>query len=189
MSTVLTDDGSTFEADVTAPDDGDPRNAASLRPALQKLANRTRNSKNRLDILEQTASFDVSGAAIALGSKATLTELVDPKAAYSVSGNEVVLPAVGKYAVSYYAELTCTDTSNPCVISLGLKKNGGATDVVEAKSFRFTGTAAFINVLVSATMIFDCADPSGTDKLSLVAGATGGTVTVVTGQMVIRRIA
>jgi hypothetical protein len=187
MSKVLTET-STFPSTVTVPEDGDSRNAASVETPFQALANRTRKLNDRLDVIEQAASFDISGAAIALGSKATLTELQDPKSAYSVSSNRVVLPAVGKYAINYYAELTCTDTTNPCAISLELRNNTDASVVVEAKTFRFTATAAFINVLVSATLIFDCADPSGVDKLSLCVGATGGTVTVVTGQMVIRRI-
>lgn len=40
-----------FTTDVTVPEDGDPRNVASIDPAWQALSNRTRNSKNRLDSL------------------------------------------------------------------------------------------------------------------------------------------
>lgn len=50
MAKILTDVDA-FSADVTVPEDGDARNAASVEPAFQKLANRTRRNKNRLDAL------------------------------------------------------------------------------------------------------------------------------------------
>lgn len=53
MPKILTD-VDTFSADVTVPEDGDARNAASIEPAFQKLSNRTRYLKNIADVAAVT---------------------------------------------------------------------------------------------------------------------------------------
>lgn len=59
MPTNLTD-VDTFSATVAVPSDGESANSASLAAMAQTLANRTRNSKNRLDILEgDTSAHDI----------------------------------------------------------------------------------------------------------------------------------
>jgi hypothetical protein len=58
MATNLVD-SSAFTPDVTVPDDGDARNAASVRGAFQSLANRSRWLKNLLEMVDvSTGSFD-----------------------------------------------------------------------------------------------------------------------------------
>lgn len=65
----------TFSANVTVPDGGDPRTAASVETPLQALANRTKNLNGRLGKREQIAMYTLSGTGIALGGYATLTPL------------------------------------------------------------------------------------------------------------------
>lgn len=50
MPTILTE-VDTFSADITVPEGGDDRTSASVNAPFQKLTNRSRNLKNRLDAL------------------------------------------------------------------------------------------------------------------------------------------
>lgn len=51
MASILTELNE-FTSDIVVPDDSDPRSAASVRVAFQRLANRSLNAKNRLDATE-----------------------------------------------------------------------------------------------------------------------------------------
>jgi hypothetical protein len=50
MPTILTE-VDTFSADITVPEGGDDRTSASVNAPIQKLTNRSRNLKNRVDAL------------------------------------------------------------------------------------------------------------------------------------------
>jgi hypothetical protein len=74
MAIALTEDGTTFPASVTVPEDGDDRNAESVLGPFQSLTDRTRNSHSRLEALDndprtwaQHQRFNAAHVAASLG--------------------------------------------------------------------------------------------------------------------------
>lgn len=168
----------TYAANVSVPDDGDARNAASVVSAFQVLADRAKYLKAKADLVAQFALYRISGAAIAQNAKATLTELLDPATAYALASDEVSFPAVGYYAISVRASMTSSDAAtNPRSIALTAMVN--AVDVAEAVGYRFSATAAHV-VAGSFQRILQITNIS-TEKLSLLAASGGGNTTSLSG--------
>lgn len=164
----------TYTADVSVPDDGDARNAASVEGAFQALANRAKYLKGKADLVAQFALYTISGAAVAQNANATLTETYDPATAYALASNVVSFPAVGYYAISCRASYTSSDAStNPR--SIGITALLNSVDVAEAIGYRFSATAAHI-VTGSFHRILQITDiATQTIRLILSSGASNTT--------------
>lgn len=177
-------DVDSFDIDVSIPTDGDSRNSASVESAFQKLVNRSRNSKNRLDNHEQYACYAISGT-VANGAQLTLTER-DKNGSFVLASNQVQVPAAGTYEVSVTSICSGTDTTNP--VALGLVLNKG-TNIEQAKNYRFSATAAqLVQASVVSTVVI--ADPA-TEKLLLLSSistATGTLTANSASRLFIRRI-
>jgi hypothetical protein len=132
-----------FTADVTVPEDGDDRNAASVEVPFQALANRTKYAKARLDELKLKTRrvgclLDVTGTSIADDGAATLQinrQTIDAGFETLDVDNVVASPgialrgpqgeaAVGLYLVTLTAFVGVASTDNPSVAQIELSCGG-----------------------------------------------------------------
>jgi hypothetical protein len=119
MAHNLTEDDD-FPSTVSVPDGGDPRVAASVEPAFQSLADRTRYLGNRVAHYARFAidtTGGLGGAGVASGSKLNLKALTDDpitsSGEFTLASNEITVPAAGVYFVSLQLRASCTNTSEP----------------------------------------------------------------------------
>lgn len=168
----------TYAANVTVPDDGDARNAASVESAFQVLADRSKYLKAKADLVALFALYTISGSAVAQNANATLTETYDPATAYGLASNVVSFPAVGFYAISCRASFTSSDAAtNPRSMGITALLNG--VDIAEAIGYRFSATAAHI-VAGSFHRILQITNIS-TETLRLILSSGGGNTTSLSG--------
>lgn len=172
MSLILTDDPSTFE-DVAVPQGGDARNATSLLSPFQRLANRTRQNKNRLDGI---APGD--DGVRSLRTVATIAALQAIGAADHTDGSYCIVEEAGLYRFDIDS---VTAASTPFVVQ--------PTDVVGGAPGRWHLLAAGEGVLNTANGIPQC-DATGRvpaprvrngvihskAMLGFLAGSTAGTL-------------
>lgn len=168
----------TYAANVSVPDDGDARNAASVVGAFQVLADRAKYLKAKADLVAMFALYRISGATIAQNAKATLTELLDPATAYGLASDEVSFPAIGYYAISVRASFTSSDAATD-PRSMGITAMVNAVDVAEAFGYRFSATAAHV-VAGSFQRILQVTDISA-QKLSLLVSSGAANTTSLNG--------
>jgi hypothetical protein len=167
-----------FSADITVPEDGDPRNAASVEVAFQALANRTRYLNNRLAY----ASYGVQGNNVDNGGKFTLTEETN-SGGFVLDNNEITVPAVGVYLIEASGVFTSSTDTNPLVF--GMVVLHGSDDVVTCASTRFSGNGAHL-IHASGVGVVDVTDPS--DKISVVSFVSGVSCVGSLNKLVIRRL-
>lgn len=179
-----------FTDPIVAPDDGDPANSLTIGAPSQGLANRTRNLKNRVDahdssigalessrVTAASALYEFDAQAGVANDQLTMTEVsADPGFTLEAGGTMVLLP-VGKYLVTWCADLRGDSTVNPLSMSVRLRR--GAITLQAARARRFSGTASD-TVTVSNAFPVTITDPvnqrvnfifgeGATDKINVVS--------------------
>jgi len=130
-----------FTDPIVAPADGDSANAATFQAAPQGLANRTRNLKNRVDVIEAaltalqtaaaTATFDGTLThgepdGVANAAKLTLSGAGTPTG-WVVASDEVEVPSNGRYLVLIRSEVRLPDDSSDDEEAIVAIKAGSTT--------------------------------------------------------------
>jgi hypothetical protein len=174
MSHNLTEADS-FPTNVSVPDGGDPRNAASVEPSFQSLADRTRWTKNRVGHYARFAvetTGGLGGAGVASGSKLNLKALTDAaitsSGEFTLASNEITVPAAGVYFVALALRASCTNTSEPLEVRVRISATAAATwrsNEVEAGDTRDTDGNS---VWLVATGLIVIANPV-TETVKLIA--------------------
>lgn len=128
------------------------------------------------------ALYAVSGSAVADGSKFTLAQ-THAGSGYSLSSDEVQVPAAGKYLVGLTINATHSSASNPSTLIATVVK--GAATQTDAQDTRYSTTTSQ-ELQGTSLIVLDVATPAS-EKLS-VKNASGSNVTVVTGTLSIARM-
>lgn len=153
----------TFDANVQVPDDGDPEDAASVIAGFQPLANRTQY----LVAATQYAAFGVDGTAVASGSKFTLN-LIAESGGFSVSGDEITVPAPGAYVISVS---TVNATSSGTAYALLALADAG-TPFFQAAAYKQADGGSNNTVVHSFTALAVVGSPTSAHKISLQSQTT-----------------
>lgn len=168
-----------FSADITVPEDGDPRNAASVEGAFQKLTNRTRYLNNRLAF----AVYRFDGSDVLGGNKFTLTEM-ENVGGFVLGNNEITVPAVGKYLIELCGMFATDSDTNP--VTFGAFVQHGLNYVGSAEGTRFSGNSDHV-VGASGMCVVNVTDT--TYKICIVSSyAPGVTCAGSLCRLVIRRL-
>lgn len=187
-----------FTATVVVPNDTEAATQASLLLAVQPLANRTRNSKNRLDVaeplitaaqaavdvLEPFLQASISGNTKLDGDYYTIAAPTYNVGGFVVASDEITMPAIGKYLVIVTAEIFPSNAD----LRIGLAVHRNGTEVV-----RLCGSSPGTAVIaITAIGIVDITN-TGTDKLKVASECTGtefGTIALdaEASHIVIRRL-
>lgn len=169
-------ESSSFTTNVSVPDGGDARTAASVETPFQALTNRTKYLKARTDALGNYARFRIEAPSpgVASGSKLTLANphLAAVNNGFTLASNEITVPAAGIYLVSAILRLVCSDTNEPlamlCKITAGTSSDSWESNQLQLAANRTTnGQAEFASV----TGIIVITDPS-TEKISIKSGVS-----------------
>lgn len=110
-------------ADVSIPEGADARTIASLEPAFQKLTNRSAYAKAALDNLAMVGLYSISGTGVADTDPFTLAELYE-QGGFSLSANELSVPANGVYQLSWSGRAYSTNATNPSSMPIALYAAG-----------------------------------------------------------------
>lgn len=128
-----------FTDPVPCIDDGDPASGANFALDGQALANRTTWLKNRIAAHEQFAEFAITGTALAMDAKFTMTESIDPSASYSVtSTTDIEVPAAGYYEITVAMGIQVSGSGDPGQGGVQLFK--GAVSQVIVEVWRYAAT-------------------------------------------------
>lgn len=181
-------DSNTFTDPIVVPTDGDALTGASNALEAQGLANRTRFLKNYADAIALTTHFGVytvDGAAVASGSKFTLTQ-VGEFGGFSLAGNEVTVPGAGDYLISVY--FLAASSSGAVVGLLALQDNG--TPFFQAASYKQTDGGTNNTVGFSFTAYAAIAAPTSSHKISLASLTSNLSVLGITANaaLIIKRL-
>lgn len=177
--TVNITDADTFTTTVVAPADGDAVTGASIVQPVQDLADRTYFLKQRYD--EFTVAYAVyefgDGTAIASGSNQPLT-LKAQAGGYSMTSNEIEVPAAGLYFVSFTGLMTASSAASyPAGVSARLITSASIAAVYgECISGRTDQDGSYF----SATGVLDITNTS-TEKIEVVSAVPSGNVTIQAG--------
>lgn len=157
-----------FPTNVSVPDGGDDRNAASVEAPFQALTNRSRHSYNRLQALQSYVRYTISGTGIAVNGKLTLAALASPiiSGGFVLASDEVTVPAAGAYFVAALMELTATSASNPYQMQVAIGNIlNTPNSQVRASAYRYSATNTN-PIVVTGSGIITIADPA-TEKIYL----------------------
>lgn len=176
-----------FTSPVVVPTDGDALSAASVIQGFQPLADRTRNSKNRLDVIDAYpyADYKIDGSAVAQGSRFNLTTHVQ-SAGLSMAANDVTVGQTGVYEIAIAVSALNSDTSDPKSISIRLYVNGVHTrEMYASRTSASPGDAVCLalRALLSLTAADVISVRSGVNDTS-VSGAVLADISALT----IRRV-
>jgi len=166
----------TYTANVSVPDDGDTRSAASLEGAFQALANRAKYLKAHVDVKEQYARYRIEAPSpgVAAGLKLTLAALHIPvdSGHFTLASNEVTLPAAGIYLVSGVLRMACSNTSNNLEVRANITAGTGS-DTWESNQLKLAATRVADGpaVFAAATGLIKITDPA-TEKIKILAGVS-----------------
>lgn len=172
MAHNLTESASYF-ANVSVPDGGDARTAASVETPFQSLANRTKYLKARTDALGQYARFRIEAPSpgVASGSKLTLANpnLGAVNNDFVLASNEITVPEAGIYLVSAILRLTCSSATEPltmkCLITAGTSPDAFESNALQLAANRTTdGHPEYASV----TGIIVITDPA-TEKIKILS--------------------
>lgn len=175
MAHNLTEIASYF-ANVSVPDGGDARTAASIEPGFQSLANRTKYLKARVDALGNYARFRIEAPSpgVASGAKLTLAapHLAAVNNGYTLAANEVTVPAAGVYVVAGVLRMACSNVSANLEVRANITA-GTPADSWESNQLRLAATRVADGpaVFAAACGIIVITDPL-TEKISVVAGVS-----------------
>lgn len=157
-------------ANVTVPEDGDLRSAASVRVAFQALANRSRHAKGRIDAM-QVATFTLSGTATNV-TKHTVTLVSQTGSGFSVASDEITVPAAGWYLLLLTGYVKTTNTNDPASGDVVYVVAGsGGTFLTRFRRYS-AATSQYVPVNGSALINITNA---GTQKISFTLPAGGET--------------
>ncbi len=158
-----------YTADVTVPEDGDSRNAASVEGPFQALANRTEYLLRR----GRSAAYHVTASGVGAGATLTLTTQRQ-STGFSVAANAVTVPAAGVYLALVQAEVTDDGTSDPELQQIIL--NVAGSPVLSARGYRPSATASqpFPIVIIG---VLEIATP-GTETITLTSGVPTGPMNI-----------
>lgn len=166
MAETLTEVDS-FDATIQWPTASELASAADVRDkAIQRLANRTRNNKNRIDVIEPMVTDHESRLDDMSDHEARIAELEgnhffhgylsgsvgsspgsnlftitarDSNGITVSGGNTLAFTRNGSYLVTWYGTAASNDTSNPALIDVAL--NVDSTAHHKVRSYRFTASA------------------------------------------------
>ena len=156
--------GSGIECSVAPSTGNDVVNKTALDAAV---ASAIANAENL------SASYEVSGTAVSLGLRGTLTEEY-ADAGFTVSSNDITVPANGIYLVSGVFLLQETvDTGNPYAV--GVKIERDTTNFLTLQANRWSATTSH-TVHVSGSVAIDITDYA-TQVIRVTAGVTAGSST------------
>ncbi len=189
MAETLTDVDQ-FDASIQMPSNDELADAADLRDkAVQRLANRTRNNKNRIDDLETdtdaalvtkvtagVARYLIDADTYGSGVGLALT-LDQADAGYSLDGTSklVTVPAKGWYLVTL--SMRCTNSSSSSDVSAGVDIRVGGTTKGRVIDMRpGTNTAIPLTLCMSAPV---WVETPGTDTIAAVAQPGVGSMITV----------
>lgn len=159
-----------FTATIQMPTAGEEIGAADLRDkAIQRLTDRTRNHKNRIDgndtditALETRADALEAADVVMLYFTATSTSHTDimpvalhlqyPSGGWALSSNQITVPSTGVYMLSVKAPVESASTSNPASAVVHMKVGASGT-VAWATGRRFSATASDSMTLVGTGII------------------------------------
>jgi hypothetical protein len=112
---------------------------------------------------------------------------VERSTGFSISGDELTVPAPGTYEVQldFYAE--SSDTANPKQLSAAVTLAGGGPAAAVAHGTRFSATAAHGVLVGGGKGIFVITDPA-TQKIRVTNTSNTGNVTPQAGGLLVRRV-
>lgn len=163
-----------YTANVSIPDDGDARNAASVESAYQALANRTKYLKAKVDPMLMHARFGISAVSpgVASGSKLTLAALDLPinSGDFTLSSNEIVVPAAGVYLVAALLRMACSAATEPLTITANITA-GTSPDTWKSNQLQLSMNRVTNGhpEYASVTGLIKITNPA-TEKISIVSG-------------------
>lgn len=165
----------TYTANVSVPDGGDARVAASVEPAFQALANRAAYLKAHMDVKEQYARYRIEAPSpgVASGSKLTLAALhLAPldSGHFTLASDEVTVPAAGIYLVSAVLRMACSNTSANLEVRANISAGTGS-DTWESNQLKLAAlrVADGPAVFASVAGLIKITDPA-TEKIKILAG-------------------
>ncbi len=193
MAETLTD-VDTFDATIQWPVANELASAADVRDkAIQRLANRTRNNKNRLDghdtslltkVTAGVANYSIDVGTYGSGDDLALT-LVQADSGYSLSsGTTVQAGSGGWHLVTLSMKCTLSSTSDPSPAGVQIKV-GGSVKLYPAPLRHSTSASHQVSVSASGPIWIDTA---ATDTIKLTAQPSPGNLVVVNGTLGIIRI-
>lgn len=168
----------TYTADVTVPEGGDARTAASVEGPFQALANRTLHLKGRVEDVED--EIDGLQAANAYGryfvtgtpdgsDRFTLTQIAAHE--LTVGGNEVTIVTAGLYIIALTMDFVTSSEDDPSSVTAIIYAD--AVAMVTGYTRRFS-TNENTNVQVNATVIAQFSAGQKISVKSNTAGANAG---------------
>lgn len=181
MPEILTD-AATFDTSLAVPVDGDARNAASVKPAFQKLLNRDGALKARLDAKDMYAIYSLSTTPV-VGVGLFGLSFVKGNAGFSLVSSRIHVPAFGEYLFMVNARVATSVVTNPSVVSLAFTMSSGDEGFDLSSERRWSATAGQ-DVLLGGQYIFSCNNSNDDVGLANLTGATitasaGGIITVL----------
>ncbi len=177
MAETLTDVDQ-FDATIQMPTASELASAADLRDkAIQRLANRTRNSKNRLDSHDTSIAgltvakvghfYFTASSSAAAATMPIQTKLLYPGGTWTLSSNQVTVPSAGVYRVNYRAMVALDTGASPAQGIIYARV--GSTNLIRGYGERFNGTNSS-NFSVAGHGLIPITDPA-TQKIFFTNGS------------------
>lgn len=163
-----------FATNVSVPDGGDARVAASVEPAFQVLADRARWLKNRTGHYARYAvetTGGLGGAGVAAGSKLNLKALTDAAITsgdFTLASNEITVPAAGIYLVLLTLRASATPATEPLEVRVRIAATTPGTWKSNEVTAGDTRDIDGRSVWLVAGGVIVIADPS-TEKVKLLS--------------------